>query len=237
MEMNGAGGNQGIAMEYEEIITRLKAQANPANVAGMARFGITTDNTLGLSIYDLRKIAKEIKKDHELALKLWDSGIHEARILASFVDEPDKVTEAQLERWVKDFDSWDVVDQVSDLIWRTPHVVKKIHEWSRRDEEFVKRTAFSLIAELAWHDKKMADGDFEQFFAVIKTAATDERNFVKKAVNWALRNIGKRNKALNQRAIQVAREIQQLDSKPARWIAADALRELNGEAVQARVRI
>jgi 3-methyladenine DNA glycosylase AlkD len=220
---------------YEEIIARLKAEANPNNVAGMARYGISTTNTLGISIYTLRKMAKEIKKDHELALKLWDSGIHEARILASFIDEPDKVTEAQLERWVNDFDSWDVGDQVSELISKTPHVLKKIHQWAGRDEQFVKRAAFSLIAEIAWYDKKIPDEDFEQFFTLIKSAATDERNYVKKAVNWALRNIGKRNRALNRRAIKVAREIQRTDSKAARWIAADALRELTSEAVQKKI--
>jgi 3-methyladenine DNA glycosylase AlkD len=222
-------------MTYDEVIARLKAEANPANVAGMARYGISTTNTLGISIYSLRKMAREIKKDHELALKLWDSGIHEARILASFIEEPEKVTAAQLDRWVKDFDSWDVGDQVSELISKTPHVLKKIHEWAGRDEQFVKRAAFSLIAEIAWYDKKLTDNDFEPFFTLIKNAATDERNYVKKAVNWALRNIGKRNKALNQRAIEVAREIQRTDSKAARWIAVDALRELTSEAVQKKI--
>lgn len=222
-------------MTYDKIIARLKAEANPANVAGMARYGISSTNTLGISIYTLRKIAKELKKDHKLALKLWDSGFHEARILASFVEEPEKVTEAQLEKWVKDFDSWDICDQVSELIAKTSHVLKKIHEWASRDEEFVKRTAFSLIAEVGWYDKKLQDKDFEEFFTLIKDAATDERNYVKKAVNWALRNIGKRNRALNQRAVEVAREIQKMDSKAARWIAADALRELTGEAVQKRI--
>ena len=201
----------------------------------MARFGINPKNTLGISIYDLRKIAKEIGKDHELALRLWESGIHEARILAGFVDEPEKVTEVQLEKWVKDFDSWDTVDQVSALIAHTPFVIKKIHEWSKRKEEFVKRTAFSLIAEVGWWDKGMGDRDFEQFFPLIKEAATDGRNFVRKAVNWALRNIGKRNKALNRRAIAAAKEIQKIDSKSARWIAADALRELRSPAVQSRL--
>lgn len=222
-------------MQYPEVITRLKAMANAENVAGMARFGISSNNTLGISIYDLRRVAREIKKDHALAQELWASGIHEARILASFIDEPDKVTEAQLERWVGDFDSWDTVDQVSELIAKTPYALKKIHEWSRRDEEFVKRAAFSLIAEISFYNKKMSDREFEKFFAVIKSASTDERNFVKKAVNWALRNIGKRNRALNQRAIEVAKEIQKLDSKSARWIAADALRELTGEAIQKRL--
>jgi len=222
-------------MQYEEIIARLKAEANPKNAAGMARFGINAKNTLGISIYTLRKIASEIKKDHALALKLWDSGFHEARILASFIEEPDKVTGSQLERWVKDFDSWDTVDQVSELISKTPYVLGKIREWSSREEEFVKRAAFSLIAEVAWYDKTLTDRDFEELFTVIKNSATDERNYVKKAVNWALRNIGKRNKALNRRAIKVAQEIQKMDSKAARWIAADALRELNSEAVQKRV--
>ncbi len=222
-------------MTYEEVITRLKAQANPENVAGMARYGISATNTLGISIYTLRKIARELGKDHEMALKLWGSGIHEARILASFIDEPKKVTEEQLERWVRDFDSWDVVDQVSELISKTPYVLKKIGEWAQKDEEFVKRAAFSLIAEIAWHDKSMVDEEFEPLFAVIKSAANDERNYVKKAVNWALRNIGKRNQALNRRAIEVAREMQKMDSRAARWIASDALRELNSGAIQKRL--
>lgn len=222
-------------MHYDDVIARLKAEANPDNVAGMARFGISTANTLGIPVYTPRKLAREIKKDHELALELWDSGIHEARILAGFIGDPEKVTEAQLERWVRDFDSWDVVDQLSALIYRTPYVLKKIHEWSGSDAEFVKRTAFSLIAEISCHDKKITDEDFEQFLVLIKRAATDERNYVKKAVNWALRNIGKRNRVLNRRAIETAREIQKMDSKAARWIAADALRELTGEAVQKRL--
>lgn len=222
-------------MQYEEVIARLKALENPANVAGMARFGISSKNTLGISVVNLRKIAREIKKDHELALKLWDSGIHEARILAGFIEDPKQVTEAQLDRWVKDFDSWDITDQVCSLIYRTPFVMDKIKEWSGSDAEFVKRAAFTLIAELACHDKKMADSDFEPLFVLIKKASTDERNYVKKAVNWALRGIGKRNAVLNHRAVAVAREIQKLDSKSARWIAADALRELTGEAVQQRL--
>jgi 3-methyladenine DNA glycosylase AlkD len=224
-----------VSMQYDEVIARLKAQANPDNVAGMARYGISTTNTLGISINTLRKMAKELKKDHELALKLWDSGFHEARILANFIDEPEKVTEAQLEHWVRDFDSWDVGDQVSELIAKTPFVIKKINDWAGRDEEFVKRAAFSLIAEVAWYDKKMVDDEFEPFFELIKNAADDERNYVKKAVNWALRNIGRRNKALNRRAIEVAREIQKMDSKAARWIASDALRKLTSEAMQKRL--
>lgn len=228
-------------MNYDEILKKLKSMADPKNVAGMARFGITPNKALGVSIYDLRPLAKKIGKNHSLALKLWSSGIHEARILASYVDEPEKVSEEQLERWVKDFDSWDVVDQVSELIAKTPHVFKKIKAWSSREEEFVKRTAFALMAEIAWHDKTMADKKFEQFFDLIKKAVTDERNYVRKAVNWALRNIGKRNKFLNKRAIQVAKEIQsasqRTNSKSARWIAADALRELTSEKIQKRLAV
>jgi 3-methyladenine DNA glycosylase AlkD len=222
-------------MDYDEIIASLISQADPVNVAGMSRFGISTQNSLGISMYVLRKIARDIKKDHTLALRLWESGIHEARLLAGFIDEPAKVTDVQLEQWVRDFDSWDIVDQTAALISQTPYVISKTHEWSKREEEFVKRAAFALIAELSFYNKKMANEEFEQFFPLIKGAATDERNFVKKAVNWALRNIGKRNLVLNRRAIEVAKEIQHLDSRCARWIAADALRELSGEAVQRRL--
>ena len=220
---------------YEDIILRLKSQANPENAAGMARYGINNRGTLGISMYKLRQMAKTITQNHELALNLWDSGIHEARILAGLVDKPEKVTEEQLEHWVADFDSWDLVDQVSALIAQTPYVIKKIHQWSARDEEFVKRAAFSLMAEISFYHRKMADEEFEQFFPLIVRAATDERNFVKKAVNWALRNIGKRNKFLNCRALEVAGKIQKIDSRSARWIAADVIRELSSEAVQKRL--
>jgi 3-methyladenine DNA glycosylase AlkD len=222
-------------MEYNEIMQNLRSHANPGYVAGMARYAIRGGQMLGISMYTLRDMAKTIPKNHQLALQLWNSGIHEARILASLLDEPEKVTEEQLERWVSDFDSWDVGDQVSALIAQTPYVIQKIHAWSVRDEEFVKRAAFSLIAEVSFYHKKMPDEEFEQFFPLIVRASTDERNFVKKAVNWALRNIGKRNQALNKRAVEIAREIQKLDSKAARWIAADAIRELTGEAVQKRL--
>ena len=222
-------------MLYQEVVVRLHSLANPVNVAGMARFGIRSNNILGISIVELRKIAREIGKDHDLALQLWGSGIHEARILAGFIDASDRVTEAQLDAWVMDFDSWDVVDQVSALIYRTPFVMAKIREWSGSDAEFVKRTAFTLIAEIACHNKKMTDTEFEPLLTLIKAASTDERNYVKKAVNWALRNIGKRNAALNRRAIAVAKDIRKFDAKSARWIAADALRELTGEAVQNRL--
>ena len=195
----------------------------------MARFGIASTNTLGVSIYDLRPMAKEIGKNHRLALRLWKSGIHEARILASYIDEPAKVTEGQMEDWAADFDSWDVCDQVCELFGKTPYAYKKIVDWSKRKEEFVKRAAFALIAEMAWHDKEANDNQFKRLFPHIIRESTDERNFVKKAVNWALRNIGKRRPGLKKEAINAAKEIQKIDSKSARWIAADALRELNSK--------
>jgi len=219
-----------------DILMRLKALSNPKAVSGMSGFGINPKDAYGISIPQLRKIAKGIGRDHELAKQLWGSRIHEARILASYIDEPMKVTEAQLEKWVKDFDSWDVCDQVCDLFEETPYAYKKATEWSSRKEEFVKRAAFALIAGLAVHDKKASDNQFEQFFPIIKHEATDDRNFVKKAVNWALRNIGKRNKRLNAKAIKLARGIHKMDSKTAKWIASDALRELTSQAIQKRLR-
>jgi 3-methyladenine DNA glycosylase AlkD len=221
-------------MQLDEVLDHLRSIANPKNVAGMARFGINPQNTLGIDIYTLRKIAKRIGTDHVLALQLWDSGIHEARILASYIADPQHMTEAQIEHWVADFDSWDVCDQVVDLFSKTPFAYRKVTEWSQRPEEFVKRAAFALIAELTAHDKQASDEQLAQFFPLIVRASDDQRNFVKKAVNWALRSLGKRNRALNQQAIATARQIQALGTRPARWIAADALRELTSAKVQAR---
>jgi len=221
----------------KDVVDKLQSKARPDQLEGMARYGMTVEGRLGVSVPEMRKLAKEIGKDHELALKLWKTGIAEGRIVAAMIDEPGKVSEEQMEDWVRDIDSWDVCDQVCmnlfekcDLAW------KKIIDWSTRDEEFVKRTAFSLLACLAWHDKKASDEQFVKLLPLIVRAATDERNFVKKSVNWALRTIGKRNINSNEAAINAAREIQLLDSKSARWIAADALRELKSEAVQRRLK-
>ena len=224
-------------MDYKEVIEKLEFLKNPRNVEGMARFGIRPKTKIyGVPIPELRKLAKVIKKDHELALKLWDSEIHEARILAGLIAETEKLTESQMGKWVKDFDSWDVVDQVcGNLFDKTKFAYKKVFEFSERKEEFVKRTAFTLMAALAVHDKEMSDRDFVKFFPLIKKASTDERNFVKKAVNWALRQIGKRNKKLNVQAIKVAKEIQKFRSKSAKWIANDAIRELEAEKVQKKL--
>lgn len=222
-------------MNYEQVMKKLKSMENRKNKEGMARFGIKTDKALGISLYELRPLAKKIGKNHKLAQKLWASKIHEARMIAAFIDEPEKVTEKQMEKWVKDFDSWDICDNTCfSLFDKTPYAYKKAVEWSKRKEEFVKRAAFAMMAALAVHDKKADDKKFEKFFPIIIRESTDERNFVKKAVNWALRQIGKRNKALNKKVIKVAKEIRKKDSKSARWIASDALRELTSEKVQKR---
>ncbi|MCX5754110.1 MAG: DNA alkylation repair protein [Candidatus Krumholzibacteria bacterium] len=218
------------------IVAELESFANPANVVGMARYGIRAENALGISAPQLRGMAKKIGHDHALALDLWASGIHEARNLAGLVDDPVEVTEAQLERWVKDFDSWDICDGVcGNLFDKTPFAYEKAVAWSARPEEFVKRAGFVLMAALAVHDKKAPDGRFRKFLPLIERESADERNFVKKAVNWALRQIGKRNRALHRDAIAAAKRIRKIDSRSARWIAADALRELESDAVRERV--
>lgn len=221
----------------EEVLTKLKDKARPDQLKGMARYGIAVERRFGTSVPDMRKLAKELGKNHKLALKLWRTGIAEAMIVAAMIDEPNKLTKEQMDDWVKDFDSWDVCDQVCmNLFKKTPFAWTKILDWSEREEEFVKRTAYALLACLAWHDKKAEDETFIKLFPVIKRGATDERNYVKKAINWALRNIGKRNLNLNKAAIAVAREIQQIDSKAAHWIASNAIKELESEAVQRRLK-
>jgi 3-methyladenine DNA glycosylase AlkD len=214
-------------MTADEIIAELRAAANDHNRAGMARFGINTERALGISVTQLRLMAKGIGKSHELALQLWASGIHEARILASIVDKPEAVTEEQMEAWVAEFNSWDIVDQVcGNLFDKTPYAWDKAVAWTKRSEEFVKRAGFSLIAYMAVHLKKTDDREFERFFSIIEREASDDRNFVKKAVNWALRQIGKRSDYLRPQAIACAERIAEQDSRSARWIARDALKEL-----------
>lgn len=219
-----------------ELIERLRAAANPANVEGMARFGINPAGTLGVSVPTVRALAKGIRS-HALADALWQSGIHEARLLASMVDDPAAVSEEQMERWVHDFDSWDVCDQVcSNLFDRTPFGHAKALEWSAREEEFVKRAGFVMMACLATHDKSAPDSRFLEYFPAIRREAADPRNFVKKAVNWALRGIGKRSRMLNIAAADLARELTQSASPVTRWIASDALRELTDPKILARIK-
>jgi 3-methyladenine DNA glycosylase AlkD len=223
------------SMDYQEVMTKLQSLSDPKAVEGMARYGIKADKNLGISVNTLRKMAKEIGVDHTLALELWKSEIRDARFISAIIDDPEKVTEKQLETMVLDLDSWDICDHCcSDIFLKSKFARKKAMEWSTREEEFVKRSAFSLMARLAVRDKKAEDRLFEGFLPIIKRESVDERNYVKKAVNWALRQIGKRNKRLNKLAIKTAKEIQKLDSKSAKWIASDALRELTGEKVQKR---
>jgi 3-methyladenine DNA glycosylase AlkD len=230
-------------METKEILKQLKKLENAKNVAGMAKFGITPKSkVLGISLYVLRPMAKEIKKEskgtHKLALELWKTGVHEARLLAVFIDDPKNVTEKQMESWIKDFDSWDICDQATTSLFDlTPFAYEKAIEWSNRTEEFEKRAGFALMCGLAVHDKKADDKKFYPFFDAIKKAANDERNYVRKAVNWALRNIGKfRNQNLYNLAVKTANELKKIDSKSARWIASDALRELSSEKIKERVK-
>lgn len=220
-------------MQYTvpSILSELRAQKNPRNVAGMARFGITTENTLGIAIPTLRTMAKRIGKDHALSLQLWKSGIHEARILAAFVDDPEEVTPRQMDAWIKAFDSWDVCDQVcANLFDRTPYAFAKAKAWAREKGEYQRRAGFALMAALAWHDKKASDAQFLPFLPIIERYAADERNYVKKAVNWALRQIGKRSSGLRSKAIAVSRRMATSPAKSAQWIARDALRELEKRA-------
>jgi len=219
------------------VLSELKKLADPRVRRKLSYFGVNVREAHGISAPVLHKFARHIGKNQALAEDLWSSGIHEARILAALIGESEKITAAQMERWVREFDSWDVVDTACCYLYAAAKPAwSKIHEWSSRDAEFEKRAAFSLAAYLSYKDKAAKDRRFERFLPVIVREAHDERNFVRKAVNWALRNIGKRNLRLNHAAIRCAERIRQQNSRTARWIAADALRELKSEAVQARLR-
>lgn len=220
-----------------EVLSELKKHADPKARAQLAYFGVNVPKAYGISAPVLHAFARHIGKDQSLAEDLWSSGIHDARILAPLVGESGKITAAQMERWVRDFDSWDVVDTVCCYLYAAAKPAwNKIYEWSNRSAEFEKRAAFSLAAYLSYKDKSAKDAEFKRFLHVIEREAHDERNFVRKAANWALRNIGKRNLRLNVAAIRLAERIRQQDSRAARWIAANALRELKSEAVQTRLR-
>jgi len=203
----------------------------------MARFGIYAKKVYGVSLPQLKQLARQLGKDHLLAQQLWSSGAHEARLLACFIENPDEVTSRQMNLWAGDFDNWAVCDGCClHLFAKVPFAQKKAAAWCRQDREFVKRAGFALMAVLAVHDKEASDSLFVNWLRLIRDASTDKRNFVKKAVNWALRQIGKRNLHLNKAAIRTAKAIQKLDSTSSRWIAADALRELMSDAVQKKLR-
>lgn len=220
----------------DAIIKQLNNAASPASLEGMKRFGIDTAQAIGVSIPTLRNIAKKLRYNHELAQQLWNTQIHEARILASMVDDPAQVTIKQITAWVNDFNSWDICDQVcGNLFDRTPHVAACVTKFSTSKKEFVKRAAFTLMAGYAVHNKPAPDAAFKSFLLVIEREAYDGRNFVMKAVNWALRGIGKRNAALHIEAIKTAERILTQDSKSARWVASNALKELHSDAIKMKV--
>jgi len=219
------------------VLRELKSLADPRVRAKMEYFGVVVPNAHGISAPVLHALAKQIGKDHSLASELWTTGNHEARILATLIGESEKVTATEMDCWVRDFDSWDVVDAACCYLYaQAKPAWNKTAAWSRRPEEFVKRAAFSLMAYLSYKDKAAPDAPFMRFLRVIEREACDERNFVKKAVNWALRNIGKRNIRLNREAIRAAERIRRHGSRSGRWIAVDALRELRSPAVQTRLR-
>jgi 3-methyladenine DNA glycosylase AlkD len=236
--------------EVRAILAELRALGSAKDRAGMARYGINVENAFGVSVYQLRKVAKRLGTNHRLALALWATGNHEARLLAGFVDDPAAVTPRQMDAWARDFDSWDICDQATTSLFdQSKHAWGKAAEWAKHDDAWIKRGGFALMAGLAWHDKDTTDAAFFALFPLIERGATDHRNFVKKAVNWALRNIGKRNRALNRAALACARRILTAanrraggerggtpQDRAARWVATDAIRELGSAKVQARLR-
>jgi 3-methyladenine DNA glycosylase AlkD len=227
-------------MTTDEIIKKLKSLENPINIEGMKRFGIVAKKAFGISAPVLKQLAKDIRKQtddrHRLALELWQTEIHEARAIAYLIDNPKEVTEKQMDDWVKDFDNWAICDGTcGTLFCKTEFAYQKVFEWSESEEEFIKRAGIVMIAWLAVHDKKADDSKIIQFLPILEAKAVDERNFVKKAVNWSLRQIGKRNLHLNKLAVECAERIRAQNTKSARWIAADALRELKGQKIQDRL--
>jgi 3-methyladenine DNA glycosylase AlkD len=222
--------------EVQSAVAWLKRHSSKAKRDGMARYAIPSDNALGVSVADIRVLGKQLGRNHELAAALWDTGVYEARMLTSFVDEPARVTAAQMDRWCRDFDNWAIVDTVCfHLFDRTPHAWQKVAQWHDRMGEFEKRAAFALLWGLTVHDKQAGDAQFVEALRFVERAAADDRNFVKKAVNMSLRAIGKRSPALYIAAVAVARRLADSPDAPPRWVGKDALRELTGPAVTRRL--
>ena len=228
-------------MTPSEVVKELKRHGSPENVAGMARFGIVTREAFGVPAAELKRVAKDVKRAvgdrHEFAKRLWETGVHEARIVGYLIDEPKRVTAEQMDAWAADFDNWAITDGTcGHLFCRTPLAYAKVHEWSCRDEEFVKRAGIVLIAWLAVHDKTADDARIAELLPILEREAGDDRNFIKKAVNWSLRQAGKRSLTLNKAAVETAERIRQQNTRSARWIAADALRESTSEKTLERLR-
>jgi 3-methyladenine DNA glycosylase AlkD len=222
--------------DVDAIVLTLKRLGSKAGRDGMARFAIPSHNAFGVSVGDIRKVAKQLGRDHDLALELWETGLYEPRMLACFVDDPEQVTPTQMDRWCRDFDSWAICDTACfHLFDRTPHAWRKVEQWARRKDEFVKRAAFALLASIALHDKKTGDEPFARCLPLIEAASDDARNFVKKGVSWALRSIGRRNRALHAPSVTLAERLAKSKEPAARWIGKDAFKELNGPVVMRRL--
>jgi len=223
-------------MTVPQVLARLRRTGTKRNRDGMARYAIVAPKAFGVSVGDLRTLGKELGTDHRLAQDLWKTGWYEARMLSAFVADPARTTAAQMERWTRDFDNWAVCDHLCFHLYdRTPHAWTKIDQWSGRREEFVKRAAFALLASVALHDTSMPDARFTRSLRLIEGAATDERNFVKKGVSWALRSVGDRNPDLHEAALACARRLGESTDASARWVGKDAVRQLNRPAVRKRV--
>lgn len=224
-------------MDVETVVTALRKLGSKRGRDALARFAIVSESAFGVSVPDIRALAKRIGRDHSLAIALWNTGIHEARVLTAFIADPARVTPAQMDRWTRDFDNWAICDAFCiHLFDRTPHAWRKVEKWSNDPREFVKRAAFALVASIALHDKTAPDEPFLKSLRLVERAASDERNFVKKAVSWALRVIGKRNRTLNAAAVELARRLSASNQSAPRWVGKDALRELTSAAVLRRLR-
>lgn len=222
-----------LAARVRAALAELQKLSTQRDLENLPRFGITAKSALGVSLANVQKLAKTLGRDHELARALWDTGCYEARLLTAFVAEPASLTPAQMERWCKDFDNWAVCDTLCfHLFDRVPHAWNKIRTWSNQEPEFVKRTAFALMASIAGHDKLAGDEVFLDGLSLIEAAANDERNFVKKAVSWALRRIGRRNRALHRAAVALSARLMKSEHASERWIGRDAHEELTSELVE-----
>ena len=223
--------------DVADVVAKLKRLGTNKTRQAMTRYAIPNDNAFGVSVGAIRQLGKQLGHNHELALALWETGWYEARMLAAFVDDPAQVTTAQMDRWCKEFDNWAIVDTICfHLFDKTPHAFRKVEQWSNRRAEFEKRAAFALLASLGVHDKRATDESFAKCLPLIERAATDERNFVKKGVSWALRVVGRRSKDLNEAAVALSKELCESESSAARWIGRDALRELTGSVVMRKLK-
>ena len=228
IQSRGNSANTDVA----EVVAKLKRLGTNKTREAMTRYAIPSDNAFGVSVGKIRDMGKQLGRNHDLAQALWDTGFYEARMLAAFVDDPERVTPAQMESWCKDFDNWAITDTICfHLFDKTPHAFRKVEQWSNRRAEFEKRAAFALLASLGVHDKRATDESFAKCLPLIERAATDERNFVKKGVSWALRVVGRRSKDLNDAAVTLSKELCASESSSARWIGRDALKELTGPVV------